>query len=184
MLAYVFWHWRKRGVSADDYEARQREFHASLHRAPIAGFSRSASFATSVVPIPGEASEVYEDWYSVDDFAALGTINDAAVSAERAAPHAAAAALADNGAGGIYRLKQGSFVTGAKHAAWFSKPSGMRYEALFEELAPRVESANGALWMRQMVLGPGREFCLQSAEPIDLPEAYASLAVKLRGVWP
>jgi hypothetical protein len=53
---------------------------------------------------------------------------------------------------------------------------------LYAELRPIVEAASGALWMRQMVLGPGREFCLQSRETVVLPPAYGSATVELRAV--
>jgi hypothetical protein len=182
MLAYVFWHWRRSDVSAEVYESRQREFHASLTASPIDGFVQSASFAPHQSPIPGARREVYEDWYLVRDFAALGVINEAAVSAVRATPHAAAAAIVEDGAGGVYALKQGSFASGARYAHWFTKPAGMRYDVLYAELRPIVEAASGALWMRQMVLGPGREFCLQSRETVVLPPAYGSATVELRAV--
>jgi hypothetical protein len=183
MLAYVFWHWRRSDVLGPLYENRQRAFHAALAASPILGFRRSFSFAPAFAPIPTTAREVYEDWYVVEDFAALGVINRDAVSHGRIEPHAEAAALAQDGAGGVYALKHGSISSDHRYAHWFSKPTGMRYDTLLERVAPIVDEAHGAMWMRQMVLGPGREFCVQSPERLAL-ESYSAVAIPLRKIWP
>ncbi len=60
----------------------------------------------------------------------------------------------------------------------------MRYEELFGLLAPIVKAAAGVLWMRQLTLGPAREFCIHSAHPIELPSPFETLAMRLRMVWP
>lgn len=182
MLAYVFWHWKRQDVASPDYEARQRGFHAALGAAPPAGFVGSLSFAVAGAPWLAGAGG-YEDWYLVDDFAALGALNDAAVSASRVAPHDAAAAAAAGGAGGVYRLRQGTVLPVPGHAHWFGKPEGLSYRELFARLLPVVEDADGALWGRQMVLGPAPEFCLQTAEAVSLPSDLAALGVTLRRTW-
>jgi len=184
MLAYVFWHWKQPGVAAGDYEQRQRAFHAALAAVPCAGFQQSWSLALAGAPWAAGGAEAYEDWYLVDDFAALGSLNTAAVSASRLAPHDAAAALAADGAGGLYALRLGSAAAPPQYAAWFGKPAGMTYPELFAELAPTRERAGAALWLRQMVLGPAREFCVQSAAPIALPASLHALTLSLRTVWP
>jgi hypothetical protein len=120
----------------------------------------------------------------VQDFGALGALNEGAVSASRAAPHEAAAALARDGAGGVYRLRSGAALRTPTYAHWLAKPDGMPYSELFAQLAPVVDRARGALWMRQMVLGPAREFCVHAASPVSLPASLDALVMPLRPAWP
>ncbi|MEX0894077.1 MAG: hypothetical protein WEB88_18045, partial [Gemmatimonadota bacterium] len=166
MLAYTFWHWPRAGVAPADYERRQAAFHQALAEHPPAGFLGSATAAVTAPWADG-----YEDWYRVEDYAALGTLNEAAVSHARAASHDAAAALAEGGAGGLYALRAGEPTVRPTQANWFTKPAGMAHSALIEDLGPLVERHGGALWMRQLVLGPAPEFCLQATSPIRLPAA-------------
>ena len=51
----------------------------------------------------------------------------------------------------------------------------MSYAALFALLEPVVAAAQGGLWIRQMVLGPTPEFCLQSTGPALLPSPIEAL---------
>ncbi|MBV9610385.1 MAG: hypothetical protein JO187_12570, partial [Acidobacteria bacterium] len=106
MLAYVFWHWHRPQVSEQDYEEHLRRFHRALAAEPPRGFISSAAFRVDGarwIPQP----RTYEDWYLVDDFAALGTLNEAAVSASRKLPHDEVARLAADGTAGVYRLVGG-----------------------------------------------------------------------------
>ena len=176
-LAYLFWHWRRDGVAAPAYEARQRAFHAALAEAPPDGFLRSASHALSGAPWANAGGEAYEDWYLVDSFAALGTLNDAAVTASRRLPHDQAAALAADGAGGVYRLRLGEPLAAPGWAYWLGKPAGMGYDELWRLLEP-VAAAGAAVWLRQMVLGPARELCIHAAREIELP-AVLDLPLRL-----
>lgn len=184
MLAYVFWHWKQHSVAADNYEQRQRAFHTALAFAPPSGFLGSRSAALSGAPWAAGSRDAYEDWYMLQDFAALGELNEAAVSASRTVPHDAAAAVAADGAGGVYGLRGGSAVQSPQYAHWFSKPHGITYREVYTELAPVVEDVNGALWLRQMVLGPAREFCLHATAPLVLPAVFDVLIIPLRQVWP
>jgi hypothetical protein len=184
MLAYVFWHWRKAAVSAADYEARQRAFHAALAAEPPRGFHGSFSVGLSGAPWAAEGGDSYGDWYFVEDFAALGALNEAAVSGGRAAAHRAAAEVAAGGTAGVYGLRLGAALRPPRYAQWLSKPAGKRYEDLFNELKPVVEKTHGALWMRQMTLGPAREFSLHSSSPAAVPAQFSPLAVQIRPVWP
>ncbi len=179
----MFWHWKRPDVAPDGYEAAQRAFHAALAAAPPAGYADSFSVALGEVPwVTG--GDPYEDWYLVEDFAALGTLNEAAISGHRAPAHDAAAAAAGGGTGGLYRLRHGSVLREPRYALWFGKPEGMRYGELLAQVTPVVEQGAGALWMRQLTLGPAREFCLHTAAPVTLPARYAPLSVPLRTVWP
>lgn len=182
MLAYVFWHWKQPEVGAGDYESRQRAFHEALAAQPIAGFHGSSSAALHGAPWAANGGDAWEDWYLVDDFASLGVLNEAAVSAGRTLAHDEAAAVAADGAGGVYALKLGADQP-ASIATWFAKPAGMRYDELFGALGPIVEASEAALWMRQMVLGPGRELCLRSSRPVELPDGFDALVIPLRAVW-
>jgi hypothetical protein len=138
LLAYVFWHRPAPGVDVGEYEARLREFHATLDVV-------SAAFRLHVLPWRHE--DGYEDWYLVEDWTALGELNAAAVAAARKGEHDAAARLAGEGWAGVWRLIRGAA----------EPPAGLRWEAT----APDDEAA--PYWQRQMTLGPAPEFCVVGA---------------------
>ncbi len=79
MLAYVFWHAHSPAVAVADYEARLEAFHAALRADAPAGLGPTLTFALGAVPWL-QGGPGYEDWYLVEDFTALGTLNSAAVS--------------------------------------------------------------------------------------------------------
>jgi len=184
MIAYVFWHWKQAAVAAPDYERVQRTFHDALAKAPPTGFHWSQSFAISGCAWAADGGDAYEDRYLVDDIPALEALEQAAVSAARQAPHDAAAALAGGGAAGVYALKLGAPMHAPRHAAWFSKPAGVSYAALWGMLDPVITRGEASAWMRKMVLGPTPEFCVYSAEQLELPAPIEPLRVALRPVWP
>jgi len=135
-------------------------------------------------PWANQGAAAYEDWYLVHDMAAFAPLNEAAVSGPRKAPHDAVARLAAGGTAGLYALKLGAPLARPAGAAWFGKPAGMSYAALFALLEPLVATAQGGLWIRQMVLGPTPEFCLQSTGPALLPAPIEPLSLSLAPVWP
>ena len=182
-MAYVFWHWKRPEVTKNDYEDRQRHFHAALSGSPPLGFINSFSFGVSNAPWAA-SGDVYEDWYLVQDFAALGLLNEAAVSGSRAEPHDVAAVVAAGGSAGLYGLRCGTELRQPRYAHWFGKPEGMPYRELFAQLAPVVDEAGGALWMRQMTLGPAREFCLHTTLPVSVLKDLDALVIPLRQTWP
>jgi hypothetical protein len=152
MLAYVFWHRPKPGVDVADYEEAQRGFHVSLE-------TPSASFRLAELPFrdgPGG----YEDWYLVEDWAALGELNAQAVDATRAHPHDRIASLAADGWGGVYALARGVAEIPAG-VEWLDKP---RAESSREFIA---SLPHPALWRRELVLGPAPEFCGAGPESSD-----------------
>lgn len=183
-LAYVFWHWPRAEVPRDDYVARQAAFQEALRAAPPAGFRGSVVLAVAGLPWVAGGGAAYEDWYRVDGSAALDPLNEAAVTASRTAAHERAAAAAAGGTAGLYRLRAGAAPQAPRHAWWFAKPDGMRYVELFGLLAAVTQDGRAALWLRQMVLGPGPECCLQSAEAVVLPSPLSPLHISLRPVWP
>jgi hypothetical protein len=151
-LAYLFWHTPAEGVGADDYESALRGFHDTLS-------VPSASFRLAVLPF--EAHPGYEDWYVVEDWRELGELNLAAVAAPRRTHHDAAARRSAHGWGGVYALLRGPAEP--PHAVrWMAKPAHQSYDAFLESLDA------GAVWQRQMVLGPAPEFCLAAAS--EAPE--------------
>lgn len=182
MLAYVFWHWRRPEVDAAAYEATQQRFHAALAAAPSPGFAYSHTALLHGAPWAAGGGSAYEDWYVIHESAALDSLNQAAVSASRQAPHDAAAALAAGGAAGLYTLRLGNAITAPQHATWFAKPTGMTYAAL-DRLLNEVVAAGACVWMRYMVLGPTPEFVLHGGSG-QLPLPLTGIAVRLRTVWP
>jgi hypothetical protein len=182
-LAYVFWHWRRAGVPEASYVELQRRFHAALAAAPPPGFVDSGSAAIRGVVWAAAGGDAYEDWYLVEGTAALDPLNQAAVTAGRQPPHDAAAAAAQGGTAGLYRLRAGG-ATVHRTAAWFAKPGGMSYGELYATLEPLVHRTDGALWGRQMVLGPSPEFCLHTPEPVGLPAPFMAQVVSRSPIWP
>lgn len=182
MLAYVFWHWKRASVTAAEYEDRQRAFHAALASTPPDGFERSSCARLAGAPWAAGGAEAYEDWYLVRDFAALGALKDAAISANRQVAHDAAAAVALGGTAGVYALQAGAALSAPRHASWFAKPDGLSYRELFAALTPVVRESGAALWQRQLVLGPASELCLHARAPLELPSAFTVLELTLEAV--
>ena len=91
-LAYVFWHWPIAGADRSQYERNLDGFHAAL----AAEDTRASrySYTVKVPGLPWTPSEGYEDWYVVDDFAALGDLNERAVKARARPFHDAVATMA------------------------------------------------------------------------------------------
>lgn len=162
MLAYVFVHQPASGVDAAGYTARLIAFHRALTAAPPAGFVSSRVWRLSIGPL----GAAFEDWYLVDDWAALGALNEAAVTGARRESHDAVAALAGDGAGAIYRLIHGTPSITASYRTRVTKPAGVSYET-FRPRLWQLAGDSGAVWQRQMVLGPDAEFLIDTPEPPD-----------------
>ena len=157
MLAYVFWHWPAPGLEPDRYVERLLAFHRALRAAPPPGFRGSRVLAVEGAPW-AQGAPAFEDWYLVDDFAALGALNEAAITGARQAPHDAVARLAAGGVGGVYR-RLASAAAQIDRVAWCAKPAGEPYADFLGRLPA------GETWQRQMVLGPTPEFCIFGAAP-------------------
>lgn len=145
-LAYVFWHWP---AQREGYEERMQAFHTALARPGTATFKlERAPFDDVEAP--------YEDWYPVDDWAAIGELNDFAVSGARKAPHDVVAGMARKGSGAVFRLVEGQLaLRDVQFAAWSAKP-------------PECP-AGAAVWQRQLVLGPAPEYAVFGASPVEAP---------------
>jgi hypothetical protein len=154
VIAYVFWH--RAAPATDGYAERLAAFHTALAAHPPAGFRSSRAFRLDRAPWLDGTGTPYEDWYLVDSWEALGTLNTAAVSGSRAAPHDAVAALAREGAGGVYApLHRAEPLAG--EVSWLAKPSGMSYVEFHAQLAGQPA------WQRQMVLGAAPEYVVEAA---------------------
>jgi hypothetical protein len=173
MLAYVFWHWPDPSVDRARYAEALVAFHRALAWRLPAGMRASRVYeieGAPWVPVP----RAFEDWYLVDDFTALGVLNDAAVSGARGGPHDGVARLAAGGAGGVYRLLAPTpGGSAAERNTWCAKPAGVAYP----EFRARLPSAE--TWQRQLVLGPAPEFCLVG---LDAAAALGGLAVTARTI--
>jgi hypothetical protein len=177
MLAYVFWHWPRQDVAAREYEADLAAFHRSLAAHAPPGFRRSLAFRVAALPWDAPQAAGYEDWYLVEDFAALDALNAAAVAGHNRPPHDRAARAAAGGAGGLYRFQNGALdLAEARRATWLSKPAGVGYAEFDAQLRARTAGTPIAVWQRQMTLGPAPEFCLFSRETPPLPEDDAALS--------
>ena len=154
MLAYVFWHSPGSADTISTYEAALAAFHSSLDPADIRGFRGSQACLVQGASW-FSAPVVYEDCYLVDDFTALGALNEAAVAGHRRRPHDNVAGMTAEGMAGVYALVGGAAQpVDTGRAVWFGKPAGMSYGEFYERLGER-----NSLWRRQMVLGPTPEFC-------------------------
>ena len=163
MLSYFFWHWP---AGARDYERNLIAFHRALAANPPAGYLGSAICRLPGAPWLPEAGG-YEDRYFLTDFAALGALNEAAISGSRRAPHDVVASQAAGGAGGVYQLRAGAGSGRFRpFRTWVAKPAGTSYSDLDEILRPLIRG--GALaWQRQLTLGPTPEFCIETTAPLE-----------------
>jgi hypothetical protein len=182
MLAYVFWHWPLEGTDAAAYEDGQIRFQQSLARQPPAGLQGSASFRIERLPwFEEEGPPRYEDWYVVEDWTALGVLEQAAVGAGHRSAHERAASHAGGGAGGVYRLVEGiEPALDAVSATWVTAPPRTAGSLIGELLA---DGGAIAVWRRALVLGPAPEWCLLGAAPPPgveasrLPVEWTALSV-------
>jgi hypothetical protein len=174
ILAYVFWHHPLVQTDRSAYEADLLALHSRLKEA--GGVIDSVTFAISGVPWANAGGPAYEDWYLVAGWPELGALNTVAVSAERKPPHDGAARGYAAGAGGIYALRRGTnALREAASVQWLAKPRGMPYAGF--DAATATAGAHGAVWRRQMVLGPGPEFCITGRTPSALPAPLEALSI-------
>ena len=185
MLAYVFWHWPQPAIERSAYEDHLREFQQTLAANKSIGFQQSVVFRIRGASWLNTSDEAYEEWYLLDDSAALDPLNDAAVTGACEEPHNRVARAAADGTGGLYRLRAGVEDLGqAKFAIWLSKPPGVSYKNFYADLQSLTAQTGVALWGRQMTLGPTTEFCLHSQNPIELPPGYSGHSITLDCVYP
>jgi hypothetical protein len=165
MLAYLLWHRPRQEIDHAAYEQAAEQFHRSLAHARPAGLRSSALLrAGDLAWLDGEGW--YEDWYLLDDFGALGVLNEAAVAAGHRSAHDNVARSFGGGTGALYKLIEGSGER-IEHAlgVWVSRPAGAAAPGLGDMLGDGMDRARASLWRRALVLGPAPEYCLLAAEP-------------------
>ena len=184
MLAYVFWHWPTSIAELSAYTDDLIAFHIALQRYSMAEFHFSHIFRLEKAPWVPQISPLYEDWYLIENSAALDTLNLASVTAACKDSHDQVARKADGGKAGLYQLRAGEVnPTGIHIACWFDKPAEVTYEAFFPFVFPLVSESKGALWQRQMVLGPTPEFCWWASTSPLLPSSINGTMLALTQLW-
>lgn len=212
MLAYLSWHRAAVGVEQSAYEHALERFHRSLAHRPPSGFRGSAAFRVAdlpwLAPIASEdgdgdqagrsiAAKValparagYEDWYLLDDWGAVGVLEEAAVARGHFTAHDRVAALAGAATGSVYRLIEGcARLDGAGIGVWVSRAPGHEHPSLSALLGDGMEPDLGGLWRRCLGLGPAPEFCLLAAEaPLGvaasrLPAGWSAIASARDVLW-
>ena len=180
VLAYVFWHTAPRDGDIAAYEQALTAFHETLADAAPPGFLGSMAYA--VDGAAWQRPPLYEDWYLLADWNAVGVLNQAAVDARHGPAHDTVAAAARGGAGGIYALRAGDPSSPSRGPAlWLDKPRGVPYQD-FRERLTRLTAEEGCVWERQLVLGPAPEYCaVTSADPAGAP--VAATVVQRRQVF-
>lgn len=159
VLAYVFVHRPSEGADWRNYASRLLAFHAALAAAPPRGFRGSWVWQVEAGPL----GAALEDWYLVEDWAALGTLNRAAVTGPRRAPHDDLVPRAAQGVGAVYGLVFGRPGATPRCRVRLAKPLGVPYPD-FEAGLQDAAGPDAVIWKRQMVLGPDLEFL------IDVPQ--------------
>ena len=195
MLAYLSWHRAAPGVDAAVYERALEHFHRSLAHRPPTAFRGSATFTVAELPwlAAGEGAGDeggYEDWYLLEDWSAVGVLEEAAVSRGHLTAHHNLAALAGAATGSVYRLIEGSAQPQASGAAvWVSRSPGHENPSLAALLADGMDPALGGLWRRCLGLGPAPEFCLLAADapagvaPGRLPSGWTARTLERKAIW-
>lgn len=184
MLAYVFWHWPQSSIDRGAYLDHLADFHRTLAANKPDGFQRSVVFRISGAKWLNTTGEAYEEWYLLDDSAAMDRINHAAVSGACEEPHNRVAREAADGTGGLYRFRMGhADLAQSRFATWLSKPNGVSYRDFDAALHPLTTQEGVGLWGRQMTLGPTTEFCIHSSSAIQLPAGYEGETIPLEVVW-
>jgi hypothetical protein len=184
MLAYVFWHWPQQTVGINQYQSDLIQFHQTLQRNKPLGFQRSVVFAIEGAFWLETGGMAYEEWYLLDDSAAMDRINYAAVNGPCEEPHNRVARNAADGVGGLYRLRLGNeHLEASRTATWFSKPAGVSYRDFDAQMTGLVAENNSALWARTMTLGPTTEFCLHSSSEVALGSEFNPKPLPLQTVW-
>jgi hypothetical protein len=222
VLAYVFWHRPLDGGAVAAYERAEIAFHRSLAHARPAGLRGTAVFRVAELPWlasplpvaplavapstvapsavapsgqPGTGGAGYEDWYLVEDYAALGVLNEAAVGRGHRSVHDDLARRFGSGAGGLYGLIEGELAPGldsigaASIAVWVARAPGTERRALGELLGDGMDPGQASLWRRQLVLGPAPEFCLLASEPsagvapTRLPTGWTARVLARETLW-
>jgi hypothetical protein len=203
VLAYLSWHCPASGVEVEAYERALAEFHRSLAHSVPSGFRGSASFRAPQLPwlapafTPGEvvgqasAASAYEDWYLLEDWAALGVLEEAAVSHAHVSSHDKVASLSGASTSAVYRFIEGhAGLDQAQVTVWVARAGGgYEHPSLSALLGDGMDPALDGLWRRCLGLGPAPEFCLLGSEaaagvaPSRLPQGWSATTLPRETLW-
>jgi hypothetical protein len=202
VLGYVFWHRPHDPDGIAAYERALLAFHRSLARVPPVGFLGSVAVRVEQLPWRAAASTEpseaqgdgggYEDWYFVEDYAALGVLNEAAVGRGHRTTHDDVAQRSGLGVGGLYGLIEGHRpppLDTTSLAVWVAGSPRPGRSALAELLGDGIDPRSASLWRRQLVLGPAPEFCLLAPKqppgvaPARLPEGWIVTPLERETLW-
>jgi hypothetical protein len=184
VIAYLLWHTPAAGVEREAYEHAAEHFHRSLHHSPPAGFRGSAVYRVQELPWLASQDSGYEDWYLLDDFAAVGVLNEAAVAHGHRTAHDDVARRFGAGAGGMYGLLEGHPDLAATPTIyWVSRPPGAEPALLGALLGDGMDPAHASLWRRQLVLGPAPEYCLLTPERSEVDRPAGLSPARLPEGW-
>jgi hypothetical protein len=190
VLAYVFWHRPRDPDAVEAYEHANLAFHRSLAHSRPVGMCASAVFRVTQKPWPTHKASTgvsYEDWYLLEDFAALGVLNEAAVGRGHRTSHDDVAKRYGGGTAGLYGLVEGEagsdLLERASVAVWVARPAGALHRGLGELLGDGVEPGHASLWRRQLVLGPAPEFCLLAEDRSQLSGASGVAEGRMPEGW-
>lgn len=187
VLAYVFWHQPSQEQPLVEYETALTAFHRRLATNPVAGLLETR---TQAVPdLPWLPHGGYEDWYVLQGYADLGTLNTAAVDAVHRDTHDDIARRSARGAGGVYALSAGTPSGTPTCITWLSKPRNVTYADFYQQLFAHIgltehgPSQSTGVWRRQLVLSPAPEFCISGRQiRAELPAHWSPISVPFRGV--
>jgi hypothetical protein len=194
LLAYLSWHLPAPGVEPAAYESALEGFHRSLAHRPPSGFHGSAAFRAAELPWLKDAGSgrgaTYEDWYLIDDWAALGVLEEAAVAHGHVSLHDRVASLARASTSAVYRLLEGHPGVGETGVSvWVSRASGHDHPSLGALLGDGMQPDAGSLWRRCLGLGPAPEFCLLAHEAppgvatTRLPDGWLATTIAREVLW-
>lgn len=192
MLAYVFWHRPQDAGAAEAYDQAQLAFHRSLAHSRPVGMCASAVFRVERIPwLPATGGEGetagYEDWYLLEDFAALGVLNEAAVGRGHRTSHDDVARRYGDGTASLYGLIEGKhradLLGSAAVAVWVARPPGSIRRMTGEMLGDGVDPGHASLWRRHLVLGPAPEYCLLAYDRSRLGGASGVASTRLPQGW-
>jgi hypothetical protein len=189
VIAYLLWHRPRQGIDRDAYEQAAERFHRSLAHARPVGLRCSALLRAGAPPwLAGEGW--YEDWYLLEDFGALGVLNEAAVATGHRSAHDKVAHAFGSGAGALYKLIEGNGDSIAHTlAVWVSRPAGAVAPGLGDMLGDGMDRKGASLWRRALVLGPAPEYCLLADEPpagvspARLPQGWQSVVQRRDAIF-
>lgn len=196
MLAYLSWHRAAAGVGQEVYEQALQRFHRSLAHRPPSGYRGSAALRLRELPwlAPADGAEDgspgYEDWYLLDDWAAVGVLEEAAVARGHETAHHSIASRAGAATGSVYRLVEGCVrPSTADVAVWVSREAGHEPPSLGALLGDGMDPASDGLWRRCLGLGPAPEHCLLgSSAPAGvaasrLPSGWIAHEIRREAIW-